>query len=202
MIDKVNKLIVFLVALANYSKDLHYSVKGPAMYGKHIFADLLEDDIYGFIDDLKENILLGSHVEPLASKKYLELAVEEIPDVNPDDKVNFERIAALVEKTRNFADGIKFEKRGYNSLIDGVCEHLDKCAGLLWLQVKDNKLEESFKKEECEGEDEKPVDRKEAKRTPIDYDKVADTVRKYEDENLLVAENEGTLDKLSKKLGI
>ena len=170
------------------------------MYGKHIFADLLEDDIYDFIDDIKENILLGSRVEPLASKKYLELAIDEIPDVNSDDKINFERIAALVEKIRDFADDIKFEKRGYNSLIDGVCEHLDKCAGLLWLQIKDNNIEESFEKEECPGQDEKPIDRKETKRTPINYDEVAKTVRRYEEENLLVAED--TLDKLSKKLGI
>ena len=201
MIDKVNKLICFLVALANYSKDLHYSVKGPAMYGKHIFADLLEDDIYDFIDDIKENILLGSRVEPLASKVYLELAAKEIPDIDSDDKVNFERISQLVEKTRDFANGITFEKRGYNSLLDGVCEHLDKCAGLLWLQIKDNKMDESFEKEECKGQEEYPVDRKEIKRAEIDRDEVAATVLDYSAQNMPEAE-EDTLDKLSRKLGI
>ena len=201
MIDKVNKLICFLVALANYSKDLHYSVKGPAMYGKHIFADLLEDDIYDFIDDIKENILLGSRVEPLASKVYLELAAKEIPDIDSDDKVNFERISQLVEKTRDFANGITFEKRGYNSLLDGVCEHLDKCAGLLWLQIKDNKLDEEFKKEECKGQEEYPVDRKEIKMAEIDRDEVAATVLDYSAQNMPEAE-EDTLDKLSRKLGI
>ena len=65
----------------------------------------------------------------------------------------------------------------------------------------EDKIAEEFDKEENKGQDEKEVDRKEAKITPIDYDLVAKTVRDYEDQNLLVAE-EDTLDKLSKKLGV
>ena len=199
----INKLIVRLLAIANYAKDIHYTCAGQAAYSKHLFADLLQDDVYDFIDSLKEDALLGQRTFPEPSKYYLEEAAKLIPSIHVEDKKKFQQIAKLIDDTRDLIKNYEAPTRGIASLVDGIGEHLDKCAGLLFLQTRDDSVSESadFKKEDCEGCEETPVDRKEAKRAKIDGDKVAKTVREYEDNNILVAE-ESALDRVSKKLGL
>lgn len=202
--EKFDEIVALLLAIANFAKDIHYNVSGSAAYSKHLFADLLQDDVYDFIDEIHENISLAQERIPLASKAYLEMAEAFIPNIDKEDKVSFERMRDLIKDTNERLRKIKdVPSRGAGSLLDSISEHLDKCLGLLFLQIrKTSSLNEEFEKEENEGQDQKPVDRKEAKRTPIDYDKVADTVKKYEEENLLVAESDSALDRLSKKLGV
>jgi DNA-binding ferritin-like protein len=200
--EKFNKIIALLMAIANFAKDIHYNVSGSAAYSKHLFADLLQDDVYDFIDEIKENVFLAAEELPLASGKYLEMAIPLIPEIAEDDKVSFERIRGLIEKTNKALEEIKeAPSRGVGSLLDSISEHLDKCLGLLFLQVrKVSSVNEDFKKEENRGQDEKPVDREKAEWTPINREEVAKTVKENEAQNLLVAED--TLDKLSKRLGV
>ena len=51
-------LISYLVAICNYSKDIHYNSKGSAFYSKHILADLVLDGLDEKIDDIKEDLNL------------------------------------------------------------------------------------------------------------------------------------------------
>ena len=51
-----DELITQLLAIANYAKDIHYTCSGSAAYSKHLFADLLQDDVYDFIDEIKDII--------------------------------------------------------------------------------------------------------------------------------------------------
>lgn len=202
--EKFQLLIAFLMAICNYSKDIHYNSKGSAFYSKHLLADLVLDGLDEKIDDIKENVFLGNGVEPLPSGRYLMAASALVPPITPDDRLNFLMLKGLVDRVRVLIKGIEAPSRGAGSLLDAIGEHLDKMAGLLYLQTKDNAMHEGeFKKEECEGCTEKAIDRAKAYLANIDYDKVADTVKKYEAENVLVAEKEKeTLDKLSKFLGV
>lgn len=201
--EKFDRIVALLLAIANFAKDIHYNVSGSAAYSKHLFADLLQDDLYDFIDEIHENVSLAQERIPLPSYKYMEIALDFIPDVDEDDKVSFERMRDLIKMTNEELKGIKsVPSRGAGSLLDGISEHLDKCLGLLFLQIrKTSSVNEDFKKEENAGQDEKPVDRKKAERAPIDREAVAKKVRKYEEENLLLAEGE-PLDRLTKKLGL
>ena len=197
-------LIVMLMAIANYAKDIHYTCAGQAAYSKHLFADLLQDDLYDFIDDLKENAYLGQQKYPESSRVYLLAAARMIPSIDVEDKQKFEMIAELIDETRIMLEQIEAPTRGIGSLLDNICEHLDKCCGLLYLQTRDEgKISEgaNFKKEECKGCVEREVDRAKAEVAEIDRKKVADRVLDYEAQNLLVAE-ESALDRVSKKLGL
>ncbi len=54
MPDEFNKLITYLLAIANFAKDIHYSCHGEAFYGKHLFADRIQENISEFIDQIKK----------------------------------------------------------------------------------------------------------------------------------------------------
>ena len=77
--DNINKLIAYLLAIANFAKDIHYSCKGDAFYSKHLLADRIQDSIYDFIDGIKETCLLGNDILPLPSGEYLAKAMN-LPD--------------------------------------------------------------------------------------------------------------------------
>lgn len=192
-----------LVAICNYAKDLHYNVKGSAFYSKHIFADLLLDGLDEACDDLRENVLLGNGVEPLHSSLYLRAAAEMVPPITPDDRINFVMMKVLIDMVRGMIKDMEAPSRGANSLLDSIGEHMDKMSGLLFLQVKENAVQESknFTKEECKGCIERAVDRAKAELAKINYDKVAATVAGYSNQQAAMCEDD-TLDKLSKKLGV
>lgn len=52
---EINKLICYLIALQNFAKDIHYSCYGEAFYGKHLFADRLQEDLYDYVDQIRYN---------------------------------------------------------------------------------------------------------------------------------------------------
>ena len=203
--EQFNLLISMLIAISNYAKDLHYNVKGSAFYSKHLFADLILDGLDEACDDLRENVLLGNGIEPLHSSQYLRVAADLVPPVTSDDRTNFMMMKAFVDTIRGMIEGMEAPSRGANSLLDSIGEHMDKMAGLLFLQTKEIVLQESkgFTKEECKACVERAVDRAKAELAKIDYAKVADQIIAYGgQQQMLEGEEEDTLDKLSKKLGV
>lgn len=73
--EKNNKLICYLVAIQNFTKDIHYSCKGDAFYGKHLLVDRIYDGLDDFIDVIKETCLLGNDILPLPSGEYMARAM-------------------------------------------------------------------------------------------------------------------------------
>ena len=201
-----NILIVLLMVIQGFAKDIHYTAKGPSFYAKHIFADLVEEDIDGFIDDIKENVFLGTGIVPLASKEYFRIAALTAPEVMPLDIINFTILKAFVDKVREIIKGIEAPTRGANSLLDSIGEHMDKMSGLIFRQLTQGALNEAenFKKEDCEGCAQRAVDRAKVEMAKIDYDKVAATVAGYSNQCAAMCEDneEDPLEKLSKKLGL
>ena len=201
-----NLLIVLLMIIQCFAKDIHYTAKGSAFYAKHIFVDLVGDDIDGFIDDIKENVFLGQGIIPPASKNLFMAAAVGAPEVLPLDVANFMILKEFVDQVRGLIKNMEAPSRGANSLLDSIGEHMDKMSGLLFRQLTQGAINEAkdFSVEHCKGCVEKAVDRAKAELAKIDHDKVAKTVLDQEAQNLLVAEEkeEDTLDKLSKKLGV
>lgn len=199
--EKFNELIVLIQAFQNACKDFHYFCHN---YARHLLADEINnDDLYDILDSIKENVFIAEGQSPLKAKEYAQKVAEKTPELKGTDKENLGNLLALVTEIKFLVNGIKTDERAYNVLLDNVADIMAHAKTLLNIEMRafEEKISEDFKKEENEGQAEKPVDRKKVKMAPINYDEVAKTVRRYEDQNLLVAEEE-TLDKLSKKLGL
>ena len=199
--EKFNDLIVLIQAFQNACKDFHYFCHS---YPLHLLADEINsDDLYDIIDSIKENVFIAEGKDPLKGKEYAQKVAEKIPEVKGTDKENLGNLLALITEIKFLVNGVKTDERAWNVILDNVADKMAHAKTLVNIEMRhfQDKIAEEFDKEENKGQDEKEVDRKEAKITPIDYDLVAKTVRDYEEQNLLVAE-EDTLDKLSKKLGV
>ena len=199
--EKFNDLIVLIQAFQNACKDFHYFCHS---YSLHLLADEINnDDLYDIIDSIKENVFIAEGKDPLKGKEYAQKVAEKTPEVKGTDKENLGNLLALITEIKFLVNGVKTDERAWNVILDNVADKMAHAKTLVNIEMRhfEDKIAEEFDKEENRGQDEKPVDRKEAKITPIDYDLVAKTIKDYEAQNLLVAE-EDTLDKLSKKLGV
>ena len=97
--DKINSIISHLIAIQNFSKDIHYSCKREAFYSKHLLADRIQDNIYDYIDQIKEVFFLAANKEPLPSAEYLQDAIDVIPIKAIEDKQNFILLNTLILNT-------------------------------------------------------------------------------------------------------
>ena len=202
MEDKFNELIVLLQAYLFACKDFHYFCNS---YAHHLLADaIMGDDLEDVIDEIKENMFIAEGQRPLTAKEYAKKIAKETPEIKERTEDNLFQLYQFASKIEGLANSMQPDRRAGNVILDTVASAMAHARTLLDIELsKYEDLKESVDKEENEGQDEKPVDRKDYKRVPINYDDVAKTVKKYEEQNLLVAEeDENTLDKLSKKLGI
>ena len=140
--DNVNKLICYLLAIANFAKDIHYTCHGDVFYGKHLLADRIYNGLYDYIDQLKEICLLGNDILPLPSGEYLARAMNLLPAVDKnDDKQNFKAMQKLLIDCLVLMQEMLQEKntpRAEISLVDGIAQDLQQKLGLVNLQVKDD----------------------------------------------------------------
>lgn len=137
--EKINKLICYLVAIQNFAKDIHYSCGGDAFYGKHLLADRIYDGLDTFIDGIKETCLLGNDILPLPSGEYLARTMNLLPPVDADDKKNFQAMQKLLIDCLVLMQEMLQEKdtpRAEVSLIDGIAQDLQGKLGLVNRQVK------------------------------------------------------------------
>lgn len=135
--QKFNTLICFLLAIANYAKDIHYSCHGNAFYGKHLFADRIQDGWYAYIDLIKEVCILGNNEEPLPSGEYLSRATSLIPLREDEDKINFEHIQNLIIVVLQHIEEMEDLTRGEENLIGAIAQDLQQMLGLVNRQVKE-----------------------------------------------------------------
>ena len=198
--EKFNELIVLIQAFQNVCKDFHYFCHS---YALHLLADAInDDDFYDILDSIKENVFIAEGKDPLKAKEYAQKVAEKTPELKGTDKENLGNLLALITEIKFLVNGIKTDERAWNVLLDNVADKMAHAKTLINIEMRkfEEKISEDFKTEENKGQDETPIDRKEIKAIYPNGDEVAKTVKKYEEENVLVAEN--TLDKLSKKLGV
>lgn len=138
--ENINKLICYLLAIANFAKDIHYSCKGEAFYSKHLLADRIQEGLYDFIDSIKEICLLGNDILPSPSGEYLAMTMNLLPPVETDDRKNFQNMQKLLIDCLVLMQEMLQDKdtpRAEVSLIDGIAQDLQQKLGLVNLQVKD-----------------------------------------------------------------
>ena len=133
--DKFNKLVALLLAIQNYAKDIHYNCKGDAFYSKHLLCDRISAEMYDFIDSIKEVCFLAIGEEPLSSKEYLEMAINQIPNIVEDDESNFTELAQIISKTLQLIELLDYLTKGEENLIGNIAENLQTSMGLLARQV-------------------------------------------------------------------
>lgn len=135
--ENINKLIEYLLAVANFAKDIHYSAKGEAFYSKHLLCDRISENIYDYIDSIKEIFFLAADKEPLPSGEYLSRATSLIPQIAEDDKTNFTSLSILLEAALQDIEKIKDLTKGEENLIGAIAENLQTSLGLVNRQVKE-----------------------------------------------------------------
>lgn len=133
--EKINKLIVYLMAISNYSKDIHYNAKGEAFYSKHLLSDRIQENINGYIDSIKELFFLPTDEMPLSSSEYLKQASEMIPQIEKYDKDSFINLFNLIIEALKLIEEIEANKAEEN-LLGEIAQNLQISIGLINRQIK------------------------------------------------------------------
>lgn len=131
--ENLNKLISLLIAIQNYSKDIHYNCIGKEAYSWHLLADRVQENLSDYIDRLKE-YMLGCDISPLSSKEYLANAIEIIPDIQKDIILSFTKMQNLIVGTLNVIEETKLNKAGDN-LISEIADNLTNSNGIINLVI-------------------------------------------------------------------
>lgn len=134
--DKINLLIEYLIAIQSYSKDIHYNAKGDAFYSKHLLADRIQENLYDYIDQIKEVCFLAANKEPLPSGEYLSRATSFIPEITEDDKENFKLMENLLTVALENIEKVKDLTKGEENLIGAIAQDLQTSLGLVEQQIK------------------------------------------------------------------
>lgn len=132
--DQIDNLIVYLMAIENYAKDLHYNCTGPNFYGNHLFADRFTDDMSEYIDQLKEICLLGHGIKTLHSSEYLRRGADLIPDV-----IDFREMRDLMLNCLQKIENITDISKGDENLIGAIAQDIQNNVGLINIMFGDFK---------------------------------------------------------------
>lgn len=131
--NNINDIIASLIAIQNYSKDIHYNCIGKEAYSWHLLADRVQENLSEYIDRLKE-YMLGCDISPLSSKEYLSRAIEIIPDIETNTKLSFTKLQNLIVGTLNLIEETKLNKAGDN-LISEIADNLTNSNGIINLVI-------------------------------------------------------------------
>lgn len=129
---KIDTLIVGLMAISHYAKDIHYNCDGANFYGNHLFADRIHENINEYIDQLKEICLLGHKISPLHSSEYLSRAAELVPN-----GADFRQMRDLMIDVLETIERIVNVSKGDENLIGAIAQDLQNNIGLINIMYED-----------------------------------------------------------------
>lgn len=132
--DKIDQIICYILAIANFAKDIHYTCKSISI---HKFMDDIEDNLYDFIDLIKETCFLADNTLPLPSTEYLSRATNILPPIRNLDKENLTELKNLIMQVLEELQTVDNTSRGENSLFDNIAQDLQKKLGLLNLELRE-----------------------------------------------------------------
>lgn len=131
------KLICYLTAIYQYSKTIHYEVKGEAFYGKHLFNDRIAENMNGYVDLIKEVVYLGHAKEPPAAGAILEGVLPLLPVTEDNDQKNYINLYNLIFNALDEIEQLNQKELsvGDKNLLGGIAQDLQQNLGLLWRQI-------------------------------------------------------------------
>lgn len=131
----MNRLIVQLMVIREFCKDIHYNVSGLSAISLHKYADEVQENISEYIDSIKEICLLGMGQRPLTSKEYMQEAINNMFEVPVSDKEKFEVLQDILQDTINLIQDMQLNKAEDN-LLSTIAEDLQKSVGLINLIIE------------------------------------------------------------------
>lgn len=133
--EEIDNLIVYLITIKEFSKDIHYTAHGDSFYSKHLLVDKFNFDEH--IDMLKECCLLGNGNRPLISAEYLQKAINYLPvPEEKNDKKNFNALDDLLYKALSSIEAMKELTKADENVIGGIAQDLQQYKGLINLQIE------------------------------------------------------------------
>lgn len=134
--ESINNLIIRLIAIENFCKDIHYNSKGDSFYSKHLLADRIQENLSDYLDQIKEVCILGSDEKTLPSGEYLSRATSLIPVIEKSDKENFKKLENLIIDTLALLEGMEDSTKGEENLYGAIAQDLQQSIGLIYRQVE------------------------------------------------------------------
>ena len=133
--EDIDSLIVALIVIKEFSKDIHYCSHGDAFYAKHLLVDKFNFD--DSIDLLKECCLLGNDEWPKSSEFYLNAAhILLVEPKKNDDRGNFITLLDYIDETLKAINGLENLTKADENVIGGIAQDLQQYKGLVNLQVE------------------------------------------------------------------
>lgn len=129
--NKINDLIICLMAIEGYAKDIHYNI---ADYSIHLFADRIQEDLSDFIDEIKENCLLAKGKDVLKSSEYLLNASKLIPN-----NISLNELKNLLVDVLVVLEQINELSLGDSDLLGRIGNKMQNNLGVLNIILKENK---------------------------------------------------------------
>lgn len=135
--EQIDTLIVLLIAIDNFSKDIHYTAHSEAFYAKHLLVDKFNFD--DSKDLLIECCFLGNDERPLPSKEYLRRASDITPEPTlNNDKANFEKLRTiLINDALTTINNMQDLSKADENVIGGIAQDLQQYKGLINLQIEE-----------------------------------------------------------------
>lgn len=128
MREQFDNLIVELMTIQNFSKDIHYTCHGDAFYSIHLLVDKFNFD--DAIDLIKECCLLGNGDRALVSVEYMQKSIAIIPiPQESDDRENFKTLNALIFKALNLIDSMQELSKADENVTGGIAQDLQQYKG-------------------------------------------------------------------------
>lgn len=129
-------IIYLLVAIQIFAKDAHYNFKGVDFKPLHEWVDEIADPIGGYVDDIKEQILLRKGVViPRGTVINHEAAFYVPSDIGEDNKQILSNLHALLSMAHQSLNKVDGETLGDGDLLGRIDSHIQKHIGLLNLAL-------------------------------------------------------------------
>ena len=127
----MDKLIVLLMAIEGTSKNVHYEI---ADYSIHLLADRMQEDLNGFIDEIKENCILSKGQKVKNSSYYLQEASKYVVD-----DISLLAIRNIIIDTLMHIESLTFISVGDSDLLGRIGTKLQNDLAILNIVLGDKK---------------------------------------------------------------
>ena len=128
----MERILIYLTAVAGLAKDLHYTLSGESFYGNHLLMDRIYDGLYDFVDEIKENYFMYLGLDVPKSKDVFEQAAELLDGLDTTGK----RLRTLLEYLKDIvylcdeaANNDKYDC-GDNDLLGRIASKMKNDIGL------------------------------------------------------------------------